>query len=232
MKEDSSSFTKVSRKSIIIIMCGIFLSLVLYNTSISSNDIYVVSTTNVNLGKAITALTLTLLEEDEELLEEEIADEIEEEIVNDVVNNDVVEYVEEEKVEIKVEEDPVVEEEVVEKVENASTEVISTFSGTMSVYSADCNGCSGYVGCSPYPYVGNGNIYYNDATYGSVRIVAADKSLPCGTIMKVESSKLNEVIYAIVLDRGGAVGFDNKVQLDLLMDSATTNLTSFGLDYI
>lgn len=230
MKENISNFMKGSKNWVVGIITILVVSGIVYNTHDKYNDIYDSSTSNVNLGKAITALALTLLEdeidEDIEQLEEQedIESKNEVEIKEEVIVVDKVVVVEKEEVKV---EDEVVE----EKVESSSTDVISTFTGIMSVYSADCAGCSGYVGCSPYPYVGNGNINYNDSTYGSVRIVAADRSIPCGTIMKVKSSKLGEEIYAIVLDRGGSVGFDNKVQLDLLMDSSVSNLSAFGLDY-
>lgn len=97
--------------------------------------------------------------------------------------------------------------------------VLSTFVGTMTAYGYDCVGCSGYVGCAPYQWVGDGNIYYEDATYGKVRIVAADRSVPCGSILKIDSSKSDELIYAVVLDRGGAIGFNKRVQIDLLMNN-------------
>lgn len=177
MKANISNFIKGSKKYLLLYMFIIINVVIISDTFTKYDYIQNISTSNVNLKKAITALELTIEEEEEE----------------DVV--------------------------------------ISAFTGIMSAYSADCVGCSGYVGCRPYPYVGDGNIYYNDATYGSVRIVAADMSIPCGTIMKITSAKLGEPIYAIVLDRGGSVGFGNKVQLDLLMDSSVSNLNSFGLDY-
>lgn len=80
------------------------------------------------------------------------------------------------------------------------------FNGTMTGYGPDCVGCSGRVGCAPYPNVSNGNITYNDASYGTVRIVAADASVPCGTIVKISNVTFtDEPFYAIVLDRGGAI---------------------------
>jgi len=80
-----------------------------------------------------------------------------------------------------------------------------TFDGTMTGYGPDCEGCGGRVGCSPYQNVKNGNIYFNDNEFGKVRIVAGDKNIPCGTIIKVNNLRKYGEFYAIVLDRGGAI---------------------------
>lgn len=80
------------------------------------------------------------------------------------------------------------------------------FTGTMTGYGPDCVGCGNSVACAPYPIVTNGNITYNDASFGEVRILAADRSIPCGTIIKFSNITFsNEPIYGIVLDRGGAI---------------------------
>lgn len=79
------------------------------------------------------------------------------------------------------------------------------FQGTMTGYGPDCIGCSGYLACPPRHNAKNGNIYFNDNTYGTIRIIAGDKSIPCGTIVKVEGLRKYDTFYAIVLDRGGAI---------------------------
>lgn len=80
------------------------------------------------------------------------------------------------------------------------------FTGTLTGYGPDCVGCSGMVGCSPYQNVKNGNIYYNDESYGKIRILAADKSIPCGSIVKISNYDFIEGdFYGIVLDRGSAI---------------------------
>lgn len=79
------------------------------------------------------------------------------------------------------------------------------FEGTMTGYGADCEGCGGRVGCPPSQNVKNGNIYFNDQEYGKINIVAADKSIPCGSIVKITNSTLGKEVVAIVLDRGGAI---------------------------
>jgi len=79
------------------------------------------------------------------------------------------------------------------------------FNGTMTGYGPDCVGCTGKVYCPPRNDVRNGNIYFEDNEYGKIRIVAADHSIPCGTIVKVSGGKLAETMTAIVLDRGGVI---------------------------
>ena len=81
------------------------------------------------------------------------------------------------------------------------------FTGTLTGYGPDCEGCIGVVYCKPHPNVQNGNIYYNDEEYGKIRIVAADYSIPCGSIVKISNFKFMEYkdFYGIVLDRGSAI---------------------------
>ena len=86
--------------------------------------------------------------------------------------------------------------------------------GKMSAYGPDCSGCSGYLASGRY--VGDGNIYYNDATYGNLRIVAGDSKYSFGTVVKI-TDKTGEFL-AIVLDRGG-VGLNRKYMFDLLFRS-------------
>ncbi len=83
--------------------------------------------------------------------------------------------------------------------------------GKMTGYGADCIGCSGVgaLSCraadgSRHTLTENGE-YYNDTTYGTVRIVAAalDK-FPCGTIVKVDHPALGS-FYAVVMDTGGSM---------------------------
>ena len=97
--------------------------------------------------------------------------------------------------------------------------VLATYNGIITAYGPDCIGCTSGRTASGYK-VSNGNIYYHDKKYGKVRIVAADKSLPFGTIVRIKNlSVFKEPILAIVLDRGGAIGFRKKVYFDLLYKS-------------
>ena len=81
------------------------------------------------------------------------------------------------------------------------------FKGTLTGYGPDCPGCLGMVYCKPNPNVLNGNIYYEDNEYGKLRILAADYSIPCGSIIKIENFKFipGDEFYGIVLDRGSAI---------------------------
>ena len=90
-----------------------------------------------------------------------------------------------------------------------------TFVGELTGYAGDCPLCSGYLACPPRTNVLEKGIYYEDSTYGKIRIVASSRNYPCGTILKFDVNKLSdEPIIAIVLDRG--VGGNN---IDLLTES-------------
>lgn len=81
-----------------------------------------------------------------------------------------------------------------------------SFTGQMTAYNPICVGCTGKVYCPPRQDVTKGNIYFEDSTYGSIRILAADYAIPCGTIVKITNvSFSSEPIIGIVLDRGGAI---------------------------
>ena len=90
-----------------------------------------------------------------------------------------------------------------------------TFFGQLTAYAPTCKGCSG-ITASGYD-VRDGNIYYNDAKYGKLRIVAADPKIPLGTVVKISAHQLYDYTFmAIVLDRGSAI----KGELfDLLFES-------------
>ncbi len=119
------------------------------------------------------------------------------------------------------------EEKKVKPKENTIVEkVIKTYNGYITGYGPDCKGCSG-ITASGYN-VKNGNIYYNDRTYGKVRIVAADRKLSFGTIVRIKNLNITKKpIIAIVLDRGSAIGFNKKVYFDLLYNSEKETI-SFG----
>ena len=120
-----------------------------------------------------------------------------------------------------VEQSKVVEQNVIPETESSISSK-TTYVWNVTNYLAECEGCSGAVACDPWPDVRNGNIYFKDATYGAVRIIAADKSLPCGSIVKIYSI-YNEPLIAIVLDRGGMISVEKKFQIDLLYDTTIDN---------
>lgn len=112
-------------------------------------------------------------------------------------------------------------EEVSSPVEEEVSDVLETQIGSLSGYGPDCVGCSGFLASGLD--VRSGNIYYSDSTYGSVRILAGDKSYPYGTIVRVKNSRLSEFV-GIVLDRGGAVGFGKSHLFDLLYQTSSEAL--------
>ena len=95
--------------------------------------------------------------------------------------------------------------------------VLEKLVGSLAGYGPDCYGCTSFRTASGR-YIGDGNIYYEDKYYGTIRIVAGDKSYPFGTIVKISGAYdgENSVIYAIVLDRGGGVGKGKQFLFDLL----------------
>lgn len=120
-------------------------------------------------------------------------------------------------VEVKEEQTKVeIKEETKEEIVENKSDVLETQVGKMSGYGPDCSGCSGYL--SSGKYVGDGDIYYNDSTYGKLRIVAGDKKYKLGTVIRVKNSKAGNFL-AIVLDRGGSIGFGKKFLFDLLYTS-------------
>ncbi len=111
---------------------------------------------------------------------------------------------------------------IAEVVEHAKTNPVK-YNGTMTAYGPDCVGCSGYVACPPNPSVKN-SVYYKDREYGETRIVAADRQIPCGTIVKVAGTSIGTEFIAIVLDRGGVI---KGTLMDLLYKNESSTY-SFG----
>lgn len=99
-----------------------------------------------------------------------------------------------------------------------------TFTGELTGYSGDCPLCSGYLACPPRTNVIKNGIYFNDKSYGNIRIVASSKNYPCGTIIKFNVKKISEEpVIAIVLDRGVSGNV-----IDLLADSSETATKKIG----
>ena len=103
-------------------------------------------------------------------------------------------------------------------------EPLYTFNGDLTGYAGDCKLCTGYLACPPRTNVLKDGIYHTDKTYGTLRIVASSRKLPCGTILEFNVGKLSdEPIRAIVLDRG--VGGND---IDLLMDKEQNAIKEVG----
>lgn len=95
------------------------------------------------------------------------------------------------------------------------TENLEIQVGKLSRYGPDCYGCSGILAHGEW--VLNGKIYYEDAEYGSVRILAADRGYPFGTMVRITTN--DSIFLGIVLDRGSAIGFNKIALFDLLYPS-------------
>lgn len=95
---------------------------------------------------------------------------------------------------------------VTDEIIEVGTGAISNYVGNTTGYGADCVGCTGNVACktregTTFNLITNG-IYYNDAQYGSVRVLAADhRVFRCGTILEVDNGR-EEPFLGIVLDTG------------------------------
>ena len=155
---------------------------------------------------------------------EEVSEEnkVNDEFKNEVIENPLIEEPKNEETETPIqevvpdkntEENNSVKEDIVIKGEYApnlevmnTIEVLATYHGKMTGYGPDCVGCSGITASGRN--VLNGNIYYEDKTFGTIRIVAGDKSIPFGSIIKISGINISsEPVLAIVLDRGGMIGF-------------------------
>lgn len=90
----------------------------------------------------------------------------------------------------------------------------SIFNGSMCGYGSDI----GATTASGHNI--ENSIYYNDSTYGEVRILAGDSDIPFGTIIKVSNSNAGSFI-GIVLDTGGNIGFGNLYDFDLLFKTSS-----------
>ena len=101
-----------------------------------------------------------------------------------------------------------------------TNEAIYAFNGTITAYGPDCEGC---IGITASGYNVKNTIYYDDTEYGKVRIIAADKNIPFGTIVKISNLKKYDNIIAIVLDRGGVIGYNKSAQVDLLYSDETSS---------
>lgn len=108
-------------------------------------------------------------------------------------------------------------EKVEEENHNNVYSVLDIFTGSLSGYGADCNGCGGYLPGLGINIKNTNQITYTDNIYGNVRIVAASTNLPFGSIIRFTLVKVQqEPILAIVADRGGAI---TGTRLDLLTQS-------------
>jgi 3D (Asp-Asp-Asp) domain-containing protein len=89
---------------------------------------------------------------------------------------------------------------------------IDTFTGTVTAYGPDCNGCIGTT-ASGYKVANRTSTgfetittTYLDEYFGELRILAADNSkFSFGTVIRITGERINGSITGIVLDTGGAM---------------------------
>lgn len=164
--------------------------------------------------------------EDKSESEEEPVDKEVEKKVEDSAKKQIEEVNDESDQTQAIEETPVIKEEKQEQQVQSSTEKYETYTGNLSYYRATCTGCSGYT-ATGYD-VRDGKLYYNDSTYGNVRIVAAGTEIPKYSIVRIKNSSLGADVLAIVLDRGGNIGQGKKFIVDILTNSTEAK---GGIDY-
>ena len=232
--------------SFCIILAGGFLSLKLKPET--SNKMMLISTSLANTiitnqekdeSKVIEEeLNLDIVEKSEDEQPEELKPQEEKQTQEEIQP----EVIEEPIVETPKEPDPPIQE-VVEtpkevviqgvyapNLEVASTITpLATYTGRITAYGPDCYGCTSGRTASGQ-YVLEGNIYYNDPTFGNIRIVAADKSIPFGSIIRIIGLSISEdPILAIVLDRGGMIGFaEGKHSYFDLLYKSEADASTFG----
>ena len=170
-----------------------------------NNKITYVNSDAIKKEEVIEVAPVEVVEEvvEEEPIVEAIQEEIKEEPKDEVVVG---------KDEI-IEDNTPIDSEPNEDICIPSIAVGSTFTGTMSGYGADIGNytASGH-------YIGD-SIYYPDSTYGNIRILAGDRSIPFGTVIRVSNSNAGSFI-GIVLDTGRNIGFDRLYDFDLLFETS------------
>lgn len=130
----------------------------------------------------------------------------------------------------------VIKEEIVEKpidkvIRYGGVSEGTTFTGRLTTYGGDCRGCGGGsssgVKLSPTSGVNNSDSPYLTYKGRKYYCLAADRSIPFGTVIKISNHNLNtdSTIYGIVVDRGGAIT-GNKV--DIFKGSEGSGKSYFG----
>lgn len=212
MKKIAAKIITISSQ---LLVASVFLFL-LFSGENTNNKSVVVDNNNFN---KMADKTLFLFESLDETKEEEDSNVIVE-LTSADEKEELSEKVKEEDTNLEVNKEEV-KEETPKKEESNSTPLtpdfsdrvaIETFTGNLTGYGPNCVGCSGKTSTG---YDLTQNIYYEDTEFGSVRIVAADKYFPFYSIIRISGVPGMDSFLAIVLDRGGNVGFDKGTLFDL-----------------
>ncbi len=127
----------------------------------------------------------------------------------------------------------VTKEPVAAVVERGTVGTSVTFTGRLTRYGADCVGCGNrtaaglYVTTNGVENSGKVTMSYNGGEY---YVLAADGSIPFGSILKVSNHgfSIPDPFYGIVLDRGGAITGTN---VDVFCGGESASFFSGGTSY-
>ena len=136
-----------------------------------------------------------------------------------IENNNIAKYIDEESIDAK-------QVAMFEEEYNHASLYLPNYSfvGELTGYVADCPLCSGYLACPPRTNALESGIYFDDKDYGTVRIVASSSTYSCGTILRFQTSRIQEEpVIAIVLYRGVYGNY-----IDLLTDSEDYAIKNIG----
>lgn len=112
----------------------------------------------------------------------------------------------------------------------------TTFTGRLTTYGGDCRGCGGQsssgVKLSPVNGVNNSDSPYLTYRGKKYYCLAADRSIPFGTVIKISNHNLtvDSTIYGIVVDRGGAIK-GNKIDIFKGSEGSGKSYFSGGTSY-
>lgn len=127
-------------------------------------------------------------------------------------------YANKKEISRKVIKEEIIEEPVDKIIKNGGIQKGTTFTGRLTTYGGDCTGCGGMsssgLKLSTSTGVNNSNSPYLTYKGKKYYCLAADRSIPFGTIIKISNHNLrtNSTIYGIVVDRGGAIK-GNKIDI-------------------
>lgn len=127
-------------------------------------------------------------------------------------------YANKKEISRKVVKEEIIKEPVHKVITKGGIKVGTTFTGRLTTYGGDCTGCRGGsssgVKLSATTGVNNSNSPFLTYKGKKYYCLAADRSIPFGTVIKITNHrlKLNSTIYGIVVDRGGAIK-GNKIDI-------------------